>query len=307
MSLALEIVNNIYGFSLAKYATWLYYKPDNLLLDVGEGVSVAMRNMIYGINAIAISHGHGDHIAGLPGLLRSRASSMGDKAKPLTIYYPKDDRSINKLCRYIKDTVGKLSFDICWQELIPEQRISLSANRYLVPFASNHGEANTTLGYKIVEHRTRLKEEYRLVPQAQLLQIIQQQGKLTVSEAYDHILLCFSGDSMALEPKICEHAEVLIHDSTFLKIEDRDENTHATLQEAIATAKQAQVSVLGLFHFSARYRHSEIVESLNQIIQQQKITIPIFYIFSNPNPAIFRKLVLSSNQSQISENVTPGK
>lgn len=297
MALSLEIINNIYGFSLAKYATWFYYKSDNLLLDVGEGVSVAMRNMIYGINTVAISHGHGDHIAGLPGLLRSRASSMGDKAKPLTIYYPKDDRSISKLYRYIKETVGKLTFEMNWQELEPGQRIALEANRMLVPFTNRHGETSLTLGYKIVEHRTRLKAEYRQLPQAQLLSIIQQQGKNAVSEEYDHILLCFSGDTMALEPKVCEQAEVLIHDATFLKIEDRDENTHASLEEAIAVAKQAKVAALGLFHFSARYRHSEIVESIHKTIQEQQLTCPVFYIFSNPNPSAFKKFVETNKNS----------
>ncbi|HON45254.1 MAG TPA: hypothetical protein PLR86_07940, partial [Planctomycetota bacterium] len=61
MSLHQEIIKNITGFSLAKYSTWFYYKPDHLLFDAGEGVSVMMRNMIYGIEYIFISHGHGDH------------------------------------------------------------------------------------------------------------------------------------------------------------------------------------------------------------------------------------------------------
>ncbi len=290
MTLALEILDNLYGFSLAKYATWFFYKPDHLLLDVGEGVSVAMRNMIYGINSVAITHGHGDHIAGLPGLLRSRASSMGDKEKPLTVYYPKEDRSINKLYRYIKDTVGKLTFEVCWQELEENQKIPLAFNRYLVPFASHHGENGLTLGYKIVEHRTRLKLAYRDLPQQELINLIKQHGKQSVSESYDHILLCFSGDSMVLNPQIFDHAEVLLHDTTFLKAEDRDENTHATVEEVLLAAKTAQVAAVGLFHFSARYRHPEIVETITKLVQDLQITCPVFYIFSNPSPLSLRKI-----------------
>ncbi len=290
MSLSLEILNNLYGFSLAKYATWFYYKPDNLLFDAGEGVSVAMRNMIYGIDAVVISHGHGDHIAGLPGLLRSRASSMGDKFKPMTIYYPKEDRSIIKLYRYIKETVGKLTFEMEWKEISSGDNITLASNRILVPFATNHGENCLTLGYKIVENRVRLKPQYRELKQSDLVKIIQQEGKQSVSETYSHNLLCFSGDSMALDPKICENAEVLLHDSTFLNSEDRDENTHATVSEAIQVAIQAKVGILALFHFSARYRYNEVIETVVQTAKKMGVTFPIFLIFSTPGTIVFKKV-----------------
>ena len=79
MGLTEQLAENISGYSKAKYSTWLFYKPDRLLFDAGEGVSTSLGNYIYGVEQIFISHGHFDHIGGIPGILRSRLSSRGDK------------------------------------------------------------------------------------------------------------------------------------------------------------------------------------------------------------------------------------
>ena len=290
MALALEIIKNLSGFSIAKYSTWFYYKPDHILFDAGEGISVSMRNMIYGIKYVFLTHGHGDHIAGLPGLLRSRASSMGDKAKPLHIFYPQRDRNISHLQQYLQDSVGRLPFDVSWEELRGGERISLAPNRSIEAFPSNHTSSTITLGYRILEHRVRLKPCYRQLPRAELMALIQNQGKQMLSESYDHVLLCFSGDSMPLPVETVANCEVLLHDATFLSEEDRDDDTHATVDEVLRVASQANVATLGLFHFSARYRHQQIMEKIQQAVRLHKIKIPVFYIFSHFMPLSFKKI-----------------
>ncbi|NUM34273.1 MAG: MBL fold metallo-hydrolase [Candidatus Brocadiae bacterium] len=290
MSLSLEIVDNLCGFSLAKYSTWFYYKPDNLLLDVGEGVSVTMRNMIFGINTVLISHGHADHISGLPGLLSSRASSMGDTEKAINIYYPKADRNIAKIYRYIKETIGKVPYEIVWKEISPGDRLPLSGNRYLEAFASKHIDNTLSLGYKIAEERNRLKACYRDIPQKELIQIIQSKGKKEITETYTQNLLCFSGDSMPLDQETVQSSEVLLHDATFLKLEDREENTHATVEEVIQLAKASNVSALCLFHLSARYRYQEIIEGIQQYLAKYEMKIPVFLLYSFYSPLSFKKI-----------------
>ena len=82
-------------------ATWLFYRPDNLLLDCGEGAATSLGNGGYAIERVFLTHGHIDHIAGLPVLLWSRASGMGDVDKPLTIYYPRDDVLVAQMKDYL--------------------------------------------------------------------------------------------------------------------------------------------------------------------------------------------------------------
>ena len=44
-----QLVENISGYSKAKYSTWLFYRPDRLLFDAGEGVSTSLGNFVYGV------------------------------------------------------------------------------------------------------------------------------------------------------------------------------------------------------------------------------------------------------------------
>ncbi len=290
MSLALEIIKSINGFSRAKYSTWFYYKPDHILFDAGEGVSTSMRNMLYGINSIFLSHNHGDHIGGISGILRSRASSMGDITKPLSIYYPAHDRSIERLRDYLGETMGNLPFALHWKPLQPGNSVPLAANRRIEAFASKHIERILTLGYKVIEERTRLKLEYRQLPQQQLVQVIREKGKEEVSESYDKILLVYTGDTMPLDTHHIQGAEVVIYDATFVDPSDREDNTHATVDEACQSAKDAGVSSLALFHFSGRYRRQQIKDKILENIKKRNITFPVYYIFPTPYPMEFKQI-----------------
>ena len=61
-----------------------------LLLDCGEGTQVSLRRYgvsAYRIEAVLLTHYHGDHILGLPGLLQTLGSL--NRTEPLTIYGPR--------------------------------------------------------------------------------------------------------------------------------------------------------------------------------------------------------------------------
>ena len=80
-------------------AVLLSYKGRKILIDCGEGTQVSMRMVNTGfktIDIICITHIHGDHIVGLPGLLGTIGNS--GRTEPLTIIGPEG----------ITDTVNKL-------------------------------------------------------------------------------------------------------------------------------------------------------------------------------------------------------
>ena len=72
-------------------AALVRFKGRLLLLDCGEGTQVAMRSRGWGfrnLDTILLTHLHGDHVLGLPGLLLTLANSSKGAGEPLTIYGP---------------------------------------------------------------------------------------------------------------------------------------------------------------------------------------------------------------------------
>jgi len=68
----------------------IVYQGRILLLDVGEGCQYRLQRAglsLHRVEAIAITHLHGDHIFGLPGLLQTM--SMLSRKEPLYIYGPR--------------------------------------------------------------------------------------------------------------------------------------------------------------------------------------------------------------------------
>src|SRR5881296_1167283 len=93
------------------------------LFDCGEGTQRQMMHAGLGFNramTIMISHLHGDHILGLPGLLQTMSSLIRDK--PLDLYGPE---GISNYLSSLRRTLGfAANFPVRVTELKPGQEIS---------------------------------------------------------------------------------------------------------------------------------------------------------------------------------------
>ena len=91
------------------------YNGSGLLIDCGEGTQVALRKRgfsCHDIDTILITHTHGDHVSGLPGLLLSMGNA--ERTEPVRIIGPKGTESVvRSLCVIAPD----LPFEVNFTEL----------------------------------------------------------------------------------------------------------------------------------------------------------------------------------------------
>ena len=259
-------------FSKALYSTWVYYSPDRILFDAGEGVSSVLGNKAFAIKHVFLSHGHADHITGLIGFINIRNNAMGDTEKPLSIYYPEGNWRICELMVYLQKTVRRLKYALEWVPLVAGSKIPVFEGqnpRHVEAFETVHSGGEKCLGYNVIEERKRLKTEYQKLSQVEILKFIRQRGKEAVQETYAKKIFSYGGDSIPIEPAKIAGTEILCHDATFLNEADRQEYKHATLEEAIATAKAAGVEKeLFAIHISSRYKHQ--IKQLEQKLNNER-------------------------------------
>jgi len=258
-------LENISIHSMGLYSSWCYHKPSRILFDCGECCAINFRNEIYGVERIMLSHMHLDHIAGLPSFIGIRNSGRGDRGKPLDIYYPKDSHQYMKpMMDFIYATYGnKLSYKVSFIPIEAGFTLELTEDSYLKAFSMKHIKNGTTLGYKIVQKRNRLKPEYVGKDIASLIHSGVNKANLTESYEANEFAYCL--DSSGFDYEEIRDCGLAIMDSTFLNKNDRDDLTHFTLDEVVSICKNMNVKKVVCAHISPRYNVSEIRKAFENV------------------------------------------
>lgn len=271
-------------------------------------MATALGNGGFAVERVLLTHGHIDHISGLPSLLWSRAAGMGDTEKPIEIYYPRDDVFVADMQAYLERTSSRLPFSLQWIPLDAGVSFALSkpsvldkkalqeenkgstsersnserGGRRIVTFATEHIRGRLTLGYKVVETRRRLKPEYSKLSQDEIRTLVQREGReaaAAMSEDYEAILAAFGGDGLALKPDDVRGCELLLHEATIIDAGERKHQLHATLDEAVSVAAEVKPKALVLYHVSGRYRTGDIQRAVKESVERYHISFPVWCLF----------------------------
>ncbi|MEM1521637.1 MAG: ribonuclease Z [Thermofilaceae archaeon] len=250
-----------------------------LLLDCGEGVQYRILTAGLRVNklsAILITHLHGDHVYGLPGLLES-LNNWG-RIKPLTVVGPQDLLAFLESLRLR----GKLNYEIVF--VSARDKLAFRGEGYTVKaVAVMHGlEA---YGYVIVEdplpgefnaaraealgippgpERTRLVQGYPVtLPNGRVVHPSE-----VVSPSRRGLKIVYSGDTTPCTTLVeaARDADLLIHEATFSSghVNEAENSFHSTSVDAAQTAQKASVKFLFLTHFSNRYSEGDLSQLLSE-------------------------------------------
>lgn len=261
----------------------LRYNGSSLLIDCGEGTQIAIREKGWSfrpIDIICITHFHGDHISGLPGILLAMSNS--DRTEPLTMIGPKGLERVVKALRVI---APELPFEIKFIELTePQQQIRLHG--YVIDaFKVNHRV--TCYGYSISIERAGMFEvdkakqndvPMRFWSRLQKGETIESDGRvyfpeLVLGPARKGLKVTYTTDTRPTDSIVrnAKDSDLFICEGMYGEkgdVNNAVKYKHMTFEEAGRLAKQAGVKELWLTHYSpALNRPEQYIEDVRQIFQ----------------------------------------
>lgn len=131
-------------------ALMMRYNGSSLLIDCGEGTQVSIREQgwsFHPIDIICITHFHGDHISGLPGLLLSMGNA--ERIEPLTIIGPK---GLRKVVQSLLVIAQGLPFELRFVEIERDEEEFFLCGYHISAFKVKHNVV--CYGYTIEIHRS---------------------------------------------------------------------------------------------------------------------------------------------------------
>lgn len=261
--------------NMASLALRLPQRSSTWLFDCGEGTqhqAQRCRMKLAHLERLFVTHLHGDHIFGIPGLLASRSLQVS-AGQPLTVYGPKGIGEFISTALRVSETM--LSYPLA-VETVKEGLVVADGMVRVVCARSNH--RIESYAYAVVEEDSpgsfdadrarelgvpfgplygRLKAGATVtLPDGRVVD-----GRELVGPPHPGRKIVYTGDTRPSEDivSLARGSDVLVHEATFLAQDSAlaVRAAHSTAAEAAATALAAGVRTLILTHFSARYEGSQ--------------------------------------------------
>ncbi|MEY9871333.1 ribonuclease Z [Streptacidiphilus sp. MAP12-33] len=246
----------------------LRWDGEGLLFDPGEGTQRQMLHAgvsSHDITRICVTHFHGDHCLGLPGVIQR--INLDKVPYPVAVHYPASGEQFFERLRHASAFYE--TAELRPEPLVGEGGALKPTGRERTPFtleAVRLSHPVDSYGYRLVEPdgQRLLPEKLRAHgiagPDVGRLQREGRLGEVTlsdVSETRRGQRAAFIMDTRLCEGvhALAEGADLLVIEATFRGADEHlaEEHGHLTAAQAARVAAQAGVRTLVLTHFSQRY------------------------------------------------------
>ena len=262
------------------------------MIDCGEGTQIQLRRSrihFSKIIAVFISHLHGDHCFGLPGMIST--FGMTGRTAPLHIYAPAAfepilDQTLSFFCQGLEFKVVFHAVDTTQNKVVYEDR-SLTVET--IPLQHRIDCCGYLFREKpILPHIRRDMIDFYKIPISQINNIkagadwVTAEGEViansrltTPAEPARSYAYCSDTRYIKTLHELVKGVSTLYHESTY-SAEDAERARlywHSTSQDAAKVARDASVGKLRLGHFSARYNNeSQLLEEAKEIFPNSYLT-----------------------------------
>lgn len=257
------------------------------LIDCGEGTQIQLRKFkikLGKLNHIFISHVHGDHVFGLPGLISSL--SLLGRTNDLHIYgIPELSKFLNSFVKFYGED---LPFNVIFHPFGHRKSRLLFEDDKVEVYTIPLKHRVPTSGFLFREKpksrniKKELIEKYR-IPIKEIVKIkegsdfVSVSGKIIPNEdltfpPFAQRTYAYCSDTAYYDKivPLIKNVDLLYHETTF-KQSDADlarQTTHSTTQEAAKVAKLANVKKLLIGHFSVRYKKvSPLLDEAKEVFE----------------------------------------
>ncbi|MCS7461154.1 ribonuclease Z [Paenibacillus doosanensis] len=247
------------------------------MFDCGEGTQhQVLRSPIRigKLEKLFITHLHGDHLYGLPGLLTSRSYQGGDA--PFTIYGPKGTEAFVRTSLQVSE--AHLTYELTIREFAAAEPMTLFEDDQFKVSAAPLVHRVDSFGFRIEEKslqgRLQVEKLKELgLASGPLFGRIKQGKDVTLEDgtvlkasdfigpSYPGRIVTVLGDTQPCDYslELAKDADVLVHEATFAEAKKQlaKEYDHSTAMDAARTAQAGGVGALILTHISSRYQKEE--------------------------------------------------
>lgn len=262
----------VQGISVAGEQTVVQIPELDVVFDIGLCPRIALASPY-----VALSHAHMDHVAGLPYYFSQR---MFQRMRVGTcICHPDVEEPLKAMMRsWIDLEQQRTQHEII--PLAPGQRMEIKNNIDLKAVAVGH--TVPALGYAVVERRSKLREEFRELPQEELRRL--KEAGTEITRELEIPLVSYTGDTEFGPYLFCDEfakSQIVICECTFFEDDHRGRASvgkHLHVDDLAKLLKVWEAEHIVLVHLSRRTNLAWASERLREVVGEDAVNGRVHFL-----------------------------